>query len=220
VTAVGRTLPDVQAREGHGRAIILASASKARIGLLKDAGLDFTARAAPVDERAIEAPLLKAGAGGAAIAAALADAKALAVSSAVPNALVIGADQVLDFQGEHWTKPASIAEALAQLRRLAGATHRLISAVALARGGTIVWRYAEEARLTMRALTDAEIDAYLARVGDAALSSVGAYQLEGLGIQLFATIAGDYFAILGLPLLPLLAALRHEGALSLAHAGS
>jgi septum formation protein len=201
-------------------AIILASGSKARVGLLKAAGLDFTARAAPVDERAVEAPLLKAGAGAPAIATALADAKALAVSLTSPDALVIGADQVLDFQGEHWTKPASTAEARVQLRRLAGATHRLISAVALARGGSIVWRCAEEARLTMRALSDAEIDAYLARTGDAALASVGAYQLEGLGIQLFATIAGDYFAILGLPLLPLLAELRREGALSLAHEGS
>jgi septum formation protein len=195
--------------------VVLASASATRSALLRAAGVEFVVKAAPIDERAVEAPLLADRAKPDAIAAALADAKAMAVSQAMRDALVIGADQVLDFNGERWTKPASRDEARAQLRRLAGKSHRLVTAVAVARAGTVRWRHLEAARLTMRSLTGGEIDNYLARVGDAALG-LGAYQIEGLGIQLFDAIEGDYFGILGLPLLPLLAHLRREGAVAMA----
>jgi septum formation protein len=196
--------------------IVLASASPTRSALLAAAGVDFVVQAAPIDERAIEAPLLAGGAKPDALAAALADAKAVAVSQRQrEDALVIGADQVLDFGGDRWTKPNSREEARAQLRRLAGKSHRLATAVSVARRGAVRWRHLEGPRLTMRSLTGGEIDDYLARVGDAAFSGVGAYQIEGLGIQLFDAIEGDYFAILGLPLLPLLAYLRREGAVAL-----
>jgi septum formation protein len=195
--------------------VVLASASATRSALLKAAGVEFVVKAAPIDERAVEAPLLANRAKPDVIAAALADAKAVAVSQAMRDALVIGADQVLDFNGERWTKPASRDEARAQLRRLAGKSHRLVTAVAVARAGTVRWRHLAEARLIMRSLTGGEIDDYLARAGDAALG-LGAYQIEGLGIQLFDGIDGDYFGILGLPLLPLLAHLRREGAVAMA----
>jgi septum formation protein len=193
--------------------IVLASASPARIALLKSAGVAFTARPAPIDERAVEAPLVEAGAGAADVAAALAEAKAMAVGGEMPQAIVIGADQTLELAGRRCTKPATLAEAREQLRRLSGRTHRLHTAAAAVRAGAVVWRHRETARLTMRPLSDAVIDRYLARVGKAALASVGAYQIEGPGIQLFDSIDGDYFAILGLPLLPLIKFLRGEGAI-------
>jgi septum formation protein len=210
---------DVRVTAGSGKTnvkIVLASASATRQALLTAAGVEFAVKPAPIDERAVEAPLVAAGAKPDAIAAALADAKAASVSQAARDALVIGADQVLDFNGERWTKPASRDEARAQLRRLAGKSHRLATAVTVARGGTVRWRHLEAAHLTMRSLTGGEIDDYLGRVGEAALTGLGAYQIEGLGIQLFDAIDGDYFAILGLPLLPLLAYLRREGAVALA----
>ena len=191
--------------------IVLASGSPTRVRLLENAGLRFTATAAPVDERAVEKPLRDRGATSVEVAAALAAAKALAVSKSEKDALVIGADQVLDLDGRQWSKAASRYDAAAQLRALSGKTHSLVSAVAAARGGEVVWRHTAEARLTMRSLTDGDIAAYLARVGDAALASVGAYQIEGPGIRLFERIEGDYFTILGLPLLPLLAFLRQLG---------
>ena len=191
--------------------IVLASGSPTRVRLLENAGLRFTATAAAVDERTVEKPLRDRGATSAEIAAAMAAAKALAVSTSQKDALVIGADQVLDLDGRQWSKPASRDAARAQLHALSGKTHSLVSAVAAARRGEVVWRYMAEARLTMRSLTDADIEAYLARVGDAALKSVGTYQIEGPGIRLFERIDGDYFTILGLPLLPLLAFLRQHG---------
>jgi len=194
--------------------IILASASPSRIALMTAAAIPFTARAAPIDERMIEAPLIAAGTGAADIAADLAKAKALAVGHDVPEAIVIGADQTLELDGDLWTKPKDLAEARAQLARLSGRTHALHTAAAAARHGAITWRQSVSARLTMRPLTAAAIDAYLARVGDTALTSVGAYRIEGPGIQLFDAIDGDYFAILGLPLLPLIGYLRAEGALA------
>jgi len=196
--------------------LVLASASAARAAILTAAGIDFTVRTAPIDERSVEAPLLARGAAPDKIAAKLADAKAVAVSRILMDAVVIGADQVLDFGGERWTKPATIAVARDQLKRLAGHSHRLATAVAVARAGTVVWQHLETPRLVMRPLSDAEIDAYLARVGYAVLTTVGAYQVEGVGIQLFDAIDGDYFAVLGLPLLPLLAELRRQGAIDLA----
>ncbi len=194
--------------------ILLASRSAARISLLKAAGVVFTAVPSSVDERAAEMPLIAGGASPADIAMALAEAKAVDISALSRDAIVIGADQTLDLDGQRWTKPESMAIAREQLARLSGQTHRLHSAAAIAREGIVTWRHVGTATLTMRALTAAAIDAYLAEVGDAALGSVGAYQLEGVGVRLFEKIDGDYFTILGLPLLALLARLRDEGALA------
>jgi septum formation protein len=193
--------------------IVLASTSSARIALLGQAGVEFTARAAPIDERLVEAPLLEAKVRPVDIAAALAAAKARSAGADDPSALTVGADQVLESDGRRWTKPASLAEAQGQLRALAGKAHLLHSAVAVARGETILWSHVDTASLTMRRFSESFLDAYLDAVGDKALSSVGAYQIEGPGIQLFEKIDGDYFTILGLPLLPLLAFLRSTGAI-------
>jgi septum formation protein len=156
--------------------------------------------------------LVSAGAAPDKIALALAEAKALAVTDS-GEACVIGADQTLDANGERWHKPATMEEARAQLLALSGRSHRLHAAVAGAYRGAVCWRHIDTAVLTMRPLTSDEIDAHLERVGEKALTSVGAYQIEGPGIQLFDRIEGDYFAILGLPLLPLLNWLREQGAL-------
>lgn len=193
--------------------LVLASASGARIALLKNAGLDFTARAAEIDERAIEAPLAESRIAASRIALALAEAKALAVAALEADALVIGADQILAAGGERWNKPASLADARAQLLALSGRTHTLHTAVAVVHDKAVLWRHEDAAHLTMRRLSPDFIESYLTRVGDMALKSVGAYQLEGPGIQLFDRIEGDYFTILGLPLLALLKFLRSEGAL-------
>ncbi|MEJ0011351.1 MAG: Maf family protein [Bauldia sp.] len=198
----------------HSTPILLASRSAARISLLQAAGVAFTAVPSSVDERAVEMPLIAGGASPAEVASALADAKAVDVSAKSRDALVIGADQTLDLDGERWTKPGTIAIAREQLARLSGRTHQLHSAAAIAREGIVTWRHVASATLTMRALTASAIDAYLAEVGDAVLGSVGAYQLEGVGVRLFEKIDGDYFTILGLPLLPLLARLRDEGAVA------
>jgi nucleoside triphosphate pyrophosphatase len=191
--------------------LVLASRSPARTALLGAAGVSFVAVPSSVDERAVEAPLIERGVSAKEIASALADAKATAVSRESSGSFVIGADQTLELDGTRWTKPGSVAEAREQLARLSGRTHELHSAVAVAHDGTILWRHSDSARLTMRPLTATAIDAYLAEVGEAALTSVGAYQIEGPGIRLFERIDGDYFAILGLPLLPLLMYLRSEG---------
>jgi septum formation protein len=193
--------------------IVLASGSPARRTLLANAGIAFAVEPSTVDERAVEAPLIARGASPAEIASALAEAKAVEVSRRIPQALVIGADQTLDCDGHRGTKSESLAEARTQLQRLAGRSHQLHSAVAVARDGAVAWRLRDSATLTMRPLSAAEIDAYLARVGETVLKSVGVYQLEGEGIRLFERIEGDYFTILGLPLLPLLAYLRGEGAI-------
>jgi septum formation protein len=193
--------------------VVLATASRARISLLASAGVAFTPQPASIDERAIEAPLVAAGKSPAAIATALSEAKALAVSRRESDALVIGADQVLELDGRRWTKPRLIEEARTQLERLSGRTHALQTAMACAQDGTVIWHHLEIPRLTMRVLSQHHIDAYLTRVGERALESVGSYQIEREGIGLFERIDGDYFAILGLPLLPLLAFLRSEGAI-------
>ena len=191
--------------------LILASNSQARRMLLENAGLLFAAIGSDVDERAAEAPLLEAGAGADDIAAVLAEAKALDVSEKHPGALVIGCDSTVGMHGERFTKPDDMAAARRQLLALQGETHQLHSAVALARGGETLWRHTDTAYMTMRELTPQDVGRYLAEVGERALASVGCYQLEGPGIQLFDKIEGDYFTILGLPLLPLLARLRQEG---------
>jgi septum formation protein len=191
--------------------LVLASASPSRRSLLENAGLSFEVVSADIDERAAEEPLLRAGATPDDIATALAMVKASAVGGARTDALVIGADQVLDLDGERLTKPADMDAARHQLLKLSGKTHLLHSAVACARGEEIVWQHVETAALTMRKLTPVFIGRYLAAVGDDALKSVGVYQIEGRGIQLFEKVDGDFFTILGLPLLPLLAFLRSEG---------
>lgn len=191
--------------------LVLASKSPSRAALLAGAGLDFDTEPSLVDERAVEEPLLTAGGGPGAIALHLAEAKALDVAGRRPNGLVLGCDQTLGLEAERFVKPASVAEAREHLLRLRGRPHELHSALVLARGATVLWRHVSVARLTMRPFSDAFLDRYLAAVADEVTSTVGCYRLEGPGITLFEAIEGDYFTILGLPLLPLLAELRDLG---------
>jgi nucleoside triphosphate pyrophosphatase len=199
-------------RAAHSaKQIVLASASRARRALLAAAGVAFTVEPADVDEPAIRKDLL--GASAVAIAKALARAKAESVSAHHRDSLVIGADQVLAFGPELLSKPKDEAEARATLHKLKGHTHELHSAVAFAEGGNVVWEHVGTARLTMRAFSDAFLEDYLVRAADRLGQSVGAYELEGPGVQLFERIEGDYFTILGLPLLPVLGELRARGVL-------
>lgn len=192
--------------------LILASGSRARRQMLDAAGLTFEVRPADVDEGAIRATL--GDATPEQIAAVLARAKAEAASREVPTALVIGADQVLALGRTIYTKAPDIAAARAALRSLAGRRHHLHSAVSIALAGREVWHHLDTAALAMRDFSDAFLDVYLSHAGDRVCASVGAYELEGLGIQLFERIEGDYFTILGMPLLPLLAELRARGILA------
>ena len=192
--------------------LVLASKSATRRAVLEGAGVPFEAAGSGVDEEAAKARLLERGAGPRQIAEALAEEKALAVSRTRPE-LVIGADQTLEFQGRLYDKAETVDDARSRLKTLRGAPHQLHSAVVIARGGETVWRETESATLTMRAFSDAFLEDYLAAEGEAALGSVGCYRLEGLGAQLFERIEGDYFAILGLPLMGLLDLLRREGVL-------
>ncbi|RST88136.1 Maf-like protein [Aquibium carbonis] len=193
--------------------IILASGSRYRRQLLESAGVDFTVLKPELDERAVEATLEGTGATSEDVALILAEAKATAVSEARPGALVIGSDQTLSLGDELFHKPDDMEGARRHLLKLSGKTHLLNSAVVLARNGEAIWRHVSVARMTMRALDPGFIGRHLAEVGDAALTSVGAYQVEGRGIQLFEKIDGDHFTIVGLPLLPLLAKLRDLGAI-------
>jgi septum formation protein len=188
--------------------LILASQSRARKTLLANAGLELEIMTADVDERAIQQAANLSAPGE--IAGLLAREKALWVSSRRSGQFVIGADQTLALGPRLFNKPAGRAEARAQLHALAGLGHELHSAVAVARDGKILFADVSVARMTMRKLEEAEIDAYLDAAGEAVTTSVGAYQLEGLGVHLFERIEGDHFTILGLPLLPLLAFLRSE----------
>ena len=188
--------------------LILASQSPFRRMLMENAGLAFEARPANIDERAVEAEIAAHRPTPPELAQELAAAKALDVSRAAPGALVIGSDQTLSLDGRVFHKPADMAEAKSHLLAMSGRTHALNCGVALARDNEIVWRHVSIARLTMRRLTEDFVDRHLARAGTKVLASVGAYQLEGEGVQLFEAIEGDYFTILGLPLLPLLAKLR------------
>lgn len=194
--------------------VVLASASAARAHLLEAAGIPFVRQAAGVDEDEIKVALRAEGADAGHAAETLAEVKAQRVAPRFPDALVIGADQVLECDGAWFDKPADRAQARAQLRALRGRTHRLASCATVVRGGTLVWHHTAWAELTMRRFTDAFLDDYLNAVGDAVLHSVGAYQVEGLGIQLFSRIEGDWFTILGLPLLPLLDFLRAHGVIA------
>jgi septum formation protein len=195
--------------------IVLASASASRRGMLERAGIIFDVEAARIDERAIQDVLTAddSEVDPADIAELLAEAKARDVSVRKPGAFVIGSDQVLEHEGEILTKADDIVGARSTLQRLRGQTHCLHAGVAIAVDGEIVWSMVDTAELTMRPFSDAFLDAYLAAEGEELCSSVGAYKLEGRGIQLFGRVDGDYFTILGLPLLPLLAELRARGAL-------
>lgn len=193
--------------------LILASQSPFRRMLMENAGLAFRAEAAAIDERAAEAVLAAGNPTPEAIAEALAIEKAKDVAGRNPGALVIGSDQTLSLEGRVFHKPADMAEAKGHLQAMSGRTHSLNCGIALVRDGEMLWHHVAVARLTMRPLSEEFIDRHLTRVGTRVLASVGAYQLEGEGVQLFERIEGDYFTILGLPLLPLLAKLRDLGAI-------
>jgi septum formation protein len=193
-------------------ALILASASAARARLLREACVPFEIHPARIDEAEIKASLLAGKRDTDAIADALAELKAIRVSAAHPQALVLGCDQILVFNRRLIDKSANLDEARTLLRELRGKKHQLVTACVLARGGAAVWRRLERCRLWMRPFDDAFLEEYLQAEGDDVLGSVGCYHLEGRGIQLFERVEGDYFSVLGLPLLPLLAALREYGA--------
>lgn len=194
-----------------GSPLILASSSKTRQALLKNAGLQFLAVPAAVDERAIEENLPLAGRDPVSVARHLALAKAIEVSQRHPGAYVIGCDQTMSLGDRIFHKAGSLDEARDTLTQLRGKAHFLNSAVCLVRDGELLWSEVVRACMQVRDFSDAFLDGYIERNGETILSSVGCYQLEGEGIQLFDAIGGDYFTILGLPLLPLLEALReHE----------
>jgi len=196
------------------REVVLASTSRTRGALLENAGVPFTALAPGVDEDAVKAALRGEGASVSDAAEALAEVKAIRLSGKHHDALVIGADQML-VCGDHWyDKPIDRAAARRQLLELRGQTHQLVTAAVVMLNGQRIWHHVETARLTMRPFSEAFLDQYLDRAGDDVLWSVGAYQLEGLGAQLFSRIEGDHFVILGLPLLPLLDFLRVHGVLT------
>ncbi len=193
--------------------LVLASSSATRARLLADAGLPILVDPAAVDEEEIRASFLAEGREAAACAAALAEAKAMRVATRHVGALVVGADQILECGGRWLEKPRDLEAARAQLRLLRGKRHALITAAAVVRNGALVWHTIDRAHLTMRAFSDGFLDDYVATAGDELLESVGAYRLEGLGAQLFERVEGDFFTILGLPLLPLLDFLRGDGVL-------
>jgi septum formation protein len=194
--------------------LVLASGSASRKALLTAAGVAFIADPADLDEDAVMADLKARGADAAMVASELAQQKALAVSRRHPGKLVLGGDSVIAFDGEYLSKCASLDEARALLARLSGCAHLLVSAAALARDGGLLWTHASPCQMTMRDLSPQFLDDYLAAEGRATLSSVGCYHFEGRGAQLFARVDGDYFSVLGLPLLPVLAQLRKEGFLT------
>lgn len=188
--------------------IILASKSVYRQQLLTNAGVKFNAVSADIDEREIEAPLIEAGLGGADVAEVLAIAKAENVSSSNLDAYVIGSDQTLSLEGELFHKPDNLEAAQKRLLTLSGKTHDLNSSIAIVRNGETLWTYVEVAHITFRNLDPGFIGRHTAQAGDKLLTSVGAYQIEGLGVQLFEKVEGDFFSIMGLPILPLLKKLR------------
>ena len=190
--------------------VILASKSAARTAVLKGAGVAFETAVSGVDEDAVKTALLAEGQGAKAIAEALAELKAQKISQSRPG-LVIGADQTLEFDGRLYDKAETVEEARARLKLLRGQPHQLHSAVVVAKDGAPIWRDMVSCTLTMRDFSDDFLEDYLVREGEAALGSVGCYRLESLGAQLYSKIEGDYFAILGLPLLGLLDLLRNHG---------
>jgi septum formation protein len=193
--------------------LILASKSSARAALLKQTRIPFVIEAADIAEREAEAPLRASGAGARDIAAHLARTKAQAVAANHRDHIVLGADQTLALDNRMFTKPANRNEALEQLRALSGREHELHSAICFARAGKILFEATETARMQMRPLSEPFLAAYAEAAGAGLSASVGAYQVEGFGIHLFESIAGDHSSILGLPLIPLLAFLRRNGSL-------
>ena len=194
--------------------LVLASASRARAAMLRSAGLTFESRPAPVDEESLRATLFAEGVAQADAATVLAELKARHVAERLAgDVIVVGADQLLELDGQWLEKAADIATARERLQALAGRSHRVASAAVAYRGGSRVWQHSAAAEVTMRPLSAACIDGYLGAAGDAALRSVGAYELEGVGVQLISAVRGDHFTILGLPLLPLLQFLRDQGVL-------
>ncbi|WP_373088186.1 nucleoside triphosphate pyrophosphatase [Sneathiella sp.] len=189
-------------------ALILASQSPSRAQLLQQAGLKFDIRPALIDEEEVKHAMFGEKAPATDAAVALAEMKAAKISRGDPLALVIGADQILECNGIWFDKPVDLDHASAHLTALRGKTHILANAVCVAKGGSVLWRHVTIARLTLHNFNDAVLDAYLAAAGEAILTSVGAYQFEGIGVQLFSKVEGDFFSILGLPMLPLLDFLR------------
>lgn len=193
--------------------IVLASGSRFRKAILEAAGVSIDVMPAGIDERTVEETLDGSGVSPEDVAQVLAEAKALDVSGKNPGRLVLGCDQTLSLGEELFHKPKDMEGARRRLLKLSGRTHQLNSAIVLARNGEVIRRHVGVASLTMRKLDPAFIGRHLARVGEAALGSVGAYQIEGEGVQLFEKIEGDHFTIVGLPLLPLLKELRELGAI-------
>lgn len=194
--------------------IVLASGSRPRADMLANAGVPFTVDPAAVDESAVKSSMRASGADAATAAEALAATKAQQVSRRHVDSLVIGADQMLVCDGDWFDKPEDATMARRHLARLRGRSHELISAVCVVQGGTVLWHHVDAASLTMRPFSDRFIDEYLEKMGEKITATVGGYELEGLGAQLFSRIAGDCFTILGMPLLPLLDFLRGHGVLT------
>lgn len=197
----------------QSQSLVLASASSARAALLRAAGVAFAVEPAAIDETAIKRDHQAAGRDAADCAAALAEAKARTVAERYPAAMVIGADQILVCDTEWFDKPGDLAEAAMQLRQLRGRDHNLVTAACICQGDRLLWQALTTPKLTMRNFGEAFLAEYISAEGEAVLGSVGAYRLEGRGVQLFARIDGDHFAILGLPLLELLGFLRGRGLL-------
>jgi len=193
--------------------LILASASASRRALLEGAGVPVSCQPARIDETEIKLAMRQEKADALAVATTLAELKACRVSQRNPGSLAIGADQILTCGDVWFDKPVDLDQAAGHLHALSGRTHRLLTCVCVAKDGRRIWHHQDSAQLTMRPLSAGFIEGYLAAVGERALESVGAYQLEGRGAQLFAKIEGDFFTILGLPLLPLLEFLRGHGAI-------
>ena len=193
--------------------VVLASASPTRAALLRAAGIDFAIEPASIDEGKLKEKTRRTGESAIGCAIALATEKACAVSRRDPTALVVGGDQVLAAGTEWFDKPRDLAEARRQLLALRGRAHTLATAVCVAQSGIPVWRATSAPELTMRCFSKAFLDAYIAAEGESLLGSVGAYRLEGRGVQLFSRISGDHFAILGLPLIELIGFLRERGVL-------
>lgn len=201
-------------RQATAPTVILASASRTRAELLIRAGVPVQSVPAAVDETGVKQALKAEGADAGGAAEALAELKARRVTASFPGALVIGADQMLECDGVWFDKPEDLDAARATLRALSGRNHSLVVSVVVLRDGARLWHHTERAELTMRTLSDSYIESYLAAAGDGILDSVGCYRLEGLGAQLFRSVRGDHFTVMGLPLLPLLDFLRGHGAIA------